>query len=329
MIMRKIVDGFLKPIFLIARELFPYILIIYLILFLLENLFIGIVSNNFNLNWILGVALGLGLLSVFAPEISEEPVANQPQRSDYILVVVLAIIGGIIIFAKVELAGLVRWMTAGVSAGLIALVGVVLLGKDEEIEDEPVQQSNWDNLQEPVKRIGRPEWVGWIRRMGRRFLTYRVRLPLVYVLAFVILTAIFLPQNVMRLAERLGRPLTQPQPTETVPESPLPSPYFWDDLNNPEALTIDPDILIRILNGGAEKGAAASASAILKTNGYAQVSVGNAEHYDYTNVVMMFRAEDKAQASVIKKLLSTLYTTIIETPAEASASGITVILGAK
>lgn len=324
MVMRKIVDGLFKPIFLIARELFPYALIIYLILFLLENLFIGIVSNNFSLNWVLGVVLGLGLLSALAPDISEEQTEQKPQRNDYLLVIVMAIIGGVVIFAKLEATGWIRWITAGVSAGLVALVGIVLLGDDkEEITEEITPRES--SLEQPVRQS---DWLKLLRRVGRRFLIYRVRLPLVYVLTFVVLTAFLVPQNVVRLTERLWRLPALPQPTEET-ILPAPSPYFWDDYNSAENLSVESMLPVTILNGGAEKGSAASASAILRKNGYSKVSVGNAQRYDYTDVILMFKTEDKAQASIIKRLLSPSYPMIIETPAEATESGITLILGSK
>lgn len=320
----------LKPIFVFAREIFAYALLAYLLLFLFESLFTGFVSNSINMNWVLAAVMGLGLLSTLGPEAPEEKNEGVVKKSDYGLVIGLALIGGVIIFAKLELTGLVRWITAGVSGGLIALVGVVLLGKDEEKIDEVARVPQAEgSLEEPVAGARRPEWISYSRRMGRRFLTYHVRLPLVYVLAFVVITAFFVPQNVRWLAERLWSP-AQPQPTATVlPQSPTPTPYFWDDYNKAENLSVDPKLPIAILNGGAEKGSAASASAILREGGYTQVEVGNAQRYDYTDVVMMFRTQDKAQASVIKQLLSSLYPKIIEAPAEATASGITIILGSQ
>ena len=66
----------IKTILSGAKNLFVVSLIIYLVLFLLEITLPGFVSNNFNLNWVLGVVLVLGALAAFAPEEEESPFAK-------------------------------------------------------------------------------------------------------------------------------------------------------------------------------------------------------------------------------------------------------------
>ncbi|MBU1327513.1 hypothetical protein KKB64_02780 [Patescibacteria group bacterium] len=103
--MKKIKDYFrnITVFFSLARDIFPYALLSYLILFLLENLFPDFVSNNFSLNWVLVAVLASGLLAAFAPEDKAERVEKEhATSSDYLLTAGLGVLGAVIIFAKME-----------------------------------------------------------------------------------------------------------------------------------------------------------------------------------------------------------------------------------
>ena len=58
----------MKNFFKLAKELFAFFLVLYLILFLLETIFPGFASNNFSLDWMLGIVLLSGIIAAFDPE---------------------------------------------------------------------------------------------------------------------------------------------------------------------------------------------------------------------------------------------------------------------
>lgn len=309
-----------------ARDSFPYALIFYLVLFLLENLISGFVSNNFSLNWILGLVLLLGLLAAFAPEAKEKPEDKPVGKNDYLLVAGLGLIGSAIIFAKLEMNLVLRWITTLVSGGLIMLMGyVVLTGRDEEDFGE-IPAETRDNA--PLFPFQLQNALTFIKRIARLFLLRRVELPLAYVLLFAVVTAFLIPKNVNMLANALRRPTPAPV-AESQESTSTVEPFFWDDMNQFVPIPPSIDLPISILNGGGDRGAASTFSAVLKDNGFARVTVGNADRYDYTNAQIRFAEADKPQANIIKRLLLTEYPLVFEMPAEASDSGVTVILGIK
>ena len=131
----KQVLNMVRSFFTIIRDIFPYILILYLILFLLENLFTGFVSNNIDLNNVLVVVLFLGFLSVFAPiqEQKEEP----HQKNDLYLIVGLVIAAFFILFFKMKDPGIEEFIIAFGSGILVAILSaIVLYSSDIEQEEQ-------------------------------------------------------------------------------------------------------------------------------------------------------------------------------------------------
>jgi len=325
--MKKLYQS-IRTVFSLARDVFPYALLSYLVLFLLENLFPGFVSNNFSLNWVLVAVLVFGLLAAFAPEgVKIEP-EKPVGRNDYLLVAVLGLVGGAVVFAKLEMGLVLRWVTTLVSAALIMLVGfVTLTGGDEEaeeFEEEPQGHREYNGM--PVIRWSKVLRI--LKHIVRPFLLYRVKLPLAYVLLFALCTAFLIPKNITTLANALRRPASPTVPG--TPElTPATEPFFWDDMNQWNNFSPSGDIHISVLNGGSDQGSAASVSATLRDAGFTNVTAGDAQHHDYTNAAIFFRPEDKPQSSIIKRLLQQEYPLILELPADATASGITVLLGTK
>lgn len=309
-----------QSFFSLARDVFPYALIFYLVLFLLENLFPGFVSNNFNLNWVLGAVLALGLLAAFAPERKEEREESPIGRNDYFLMAGLGFIGGAIVFAKLDAGAVLRWITALVSGGLIVLMGfVVLTGKDEEIKEVP---------EIPAETRETVPFSHYLKRAMRPLLVRRVELPLAYVLVFAVFTAFLIPNHVATIANALRRPA--PVPLAETPELiSTAEPFFWDDMNEFVSIRPSDDLRISVLNGGGDLGAAATFSAVLADYGFGNVTAGNAQGFDYTNAQIRFKEADKPQANIIKQLLKRDYPVVVELPQESTTSGITVILGKK
>lgn len=109
----------------------------------------------------------------------------------------------------------------------------------------------------------------------------------------------------------------KPSPTPT----PSPSP-------KPSVKTISLPIII--LNGGAEKGTAASMSATLKERGFSNVSTGNADKYDYEQATIKYREEDLKIAEQLAEILkSEQYNSVTKTAIATTVAEIRVIIGKK
>ncbi len=306
----------------LARELFPYALIFYLVLFLLENLLPGFVSNTFNLNWVLITVLGLGFVAAFAPDDDTQDLKpTVPTRNDYAIIAGLGVVGAVLMYFKLDATLLLRLITAAVVFALIMYMGVVILKGDEEETDE-YQETKIDRM--PQRDV---DMLVSVRRNLKHLLLLRVRIPVVYLLLVVIALAIFIPKNILLLSRSIRSVPAENNKTATASAQIEQLPFFWDDMNNVNYLAIS-GVPIAILNGGADEGSAASYSAELRDRGFTNITTGNADKYDYTNAQIRFRIENKPEENVIKQVLQEKYPEILELPADASQSGIIVILGA-
>jgi len=208
---------------------------------------------------------------------------------------------------------------------------VVLFGEDEKEEPETEEEVRIPVETTSARVSPGLQWAQ-VTRLAREYIRFllvrRVQLPLAAVLVFAVFTAFLIPKNMALISGSLRR--TDSKEVAKAPSpTPSPEPYFWDDFNRPEFIEPVADIAITVLNGGAEKGAAASVSALLTDRGFVNVTVGNADRFDYTDATVFFHPQDKAQASVVKSAVREMYPLVSEAPAEATASGITVILGEK
>lgn len=119
----------------LAKDIFEVSLVSYLIFYLIDQIKQGFVSDFFNLNYILGVAIVSGIISAFSKEeeSSTGPVEEKHLTiRDYIFIIVLAIIGATIIFYKIQGLGWLSWLVSIMAGVLIVVVSILLLSKDEE-----------------------------------------------------------------------------------------------------------------------------------------------------------------------------------------------------
>ncbi|MEI8232923.1 MAG: hypothetical protein WCG44_04235 [bacterium] len=111
--------------------LFSFSLVLYLVLFLIENIFPGFVSHIFSLNYLLYPVLLFGIISSLYPLTEQEqktmsPVADKFKASDAYLAILLSILGGILIYYKIELEAPLR-MIISVLAGLLILLTSLMI----------------------------------------------------------------------------------------------------------------------------------------------------------------------------------------------------------
>ena len=112
-----------------CQESFTYILAIYLILFLLENILPGFVSNTFDLNYILYLLIAVGVVSSFGdtPPVAE---ASAPSVWDYVLTVSLSLLGAVLIYLKTDLSFPLHLTVSILSGVLIFLTSLFTLVPD-------------------------------------------------------------------------------------------------------------------------------------------------------------------------------------------------------
>lgn len=115
---------------------------------------------------------------------------------------------------------------------------------------------------------------------------------------------------------------------ETAPETD--TVKVGESVSNDEGDDIK-QVAIAVLNGGGVKGSAASVTALLKKEGYQNVTPGNTQK-DYTGITIYFASGKERVANEIKKILlkqypKTISKGAVEADKETSSSPIVVIFG--
>lgn len=119
--------GVLNTFLFITKDLFAFSLIFYLILFILETIFPGFVSNNFNLNWALGVVVLLGIVSALSPAERASRTRKKSKTSDCLISISLGILGGALIFYQIQLVSTLTIITAVIGGMLIVIISLAIL----------------------------------------------------------------------------------------------------------------------------------------------------------------------------------------------------------
>src|SRR3989344_3020430 len=92
----------------LINHIFQSLLVSYLILLLIEQIWTGSVSLYFNLNYLLIAVIIAGILDVFSEH--EEPKKEKTKWWDYVFISILGILGLIIIKFKTGALGWLSWL---------------------------------------------------------------------------------------------------------------------------------------------------------------------------------------------------------------------------
>jgi hypothetical protein len=124
----------MKPIFKgnlasIINHLFQTLLVTYLLLLLIDQIWSGFVSLYLNINYLLIIVIVLGVLDIF----SEHPQLNIKKANwkDYLFILLLGIAGFIIIKFKTSSLGALSWVISIIAGILIILLSILIL-EDEK-----------------------------------------------------------------------------------------------------------------------------------------------------------------------------------------------------
>ena len=114
----------------IINDVFQSLLVLYLILLLVEQVWQYSVSMYLNLNYLLIIVIIAGILSVFTKQKrrKKEPVIWK----DYAYITILSIIGFIIIFIKTQELGWLSYVISIIAGILIFLLSLLVLEEDEQ-----------------------------------------------------------------------------------------------------------------------------------------------------------------------------------------------------
>lgn len=116
----------------IINYLFQSLLVTYLILLLIEQIWSSSVDIYLNLNWLLVIVIVVGILDVFSQHKKQE--YKKPIKKDYVYVALLGIAGFVIIKFKTSQLGWLSWLISIIAGILIILLSLLVLGEDEEDE---------------------------------------------------------------------------------------------------------------------------------------------------------------------------------------------------
>lgn len=114
----------------LINHTFQVLLVTYLILLLIEQIWTGLVSLYLNLNYLLVIVIIFGILDVFSeiPEKQKETIS----KKDYILIFSLGILGFIILKYKTVDLGFLSWIISSIAGILIILLSLLVLEEENE-----------------------------------------------------------------------------------------------------------------------------------------------------------------------------------------------------
>jgi len=114
----------------LVNYLFQTLLVTYLVLLLVEQIWSGLVSVYLNLNYLLVVVIVAGVLDVFSEHSPKKK--EKVRKLDYWFVVILGVLGfGIIKFKTGDL-GWLSWVISIIAGVLIILLSLLVLEDEDE-----------------------------------------------------------------------------------------------------------------------------------------------------------------------------------------------------
>ena len=126
-----------------AKHVFSFVfqtlLVIFLLVLLVREFYPAKINSYININWFMIVVIVFGALSIIFPpaktgEMNEE---KDPTWKDKALIIVLALLGGVIIYLKLKNLGWIGIVIPILGALIIGLLSwLVLTEKDEDQDNE-------------------------------------------------------------------------------------------------------------------------------------------------------------------------------------------------
>ena len=137
----------------LISTIFQSLLVTYLILLLIEQIWGGSVSTYLNLNYLLIIVIIIGVLDVFSEH--KKQIFQKANWKDYGLISILGIAGFLIIKFKTAQLDWLSWLISIIAGILIILLSLLVLEEDEE----DTKKQSTKNLKENKPMKNRTKWI--------------------------------------------------------------------------------------------------------------------------------------------------------------------------
>ncbi len=119
----------------ISSELFNSLLITFLLLLLIENIWENSVSEHINLNYLMLIVLIFGIISIYSSSAAGNMnTGGRATRKEYFIIVCIGIAGMMIIWSKIKYMGFISYPISIISGILIVLLSILML-EENDIRD--------------------------------------------------------------------------------------------------------------------------------------------------------------------------------------------------
>lgn len=119
----------------IIREIFKVSLVSYLLLYLIDNYQIGFVSDYFNINILLTIALITGVITIiFKEETLDDNLQKSLTKMDYLFIIIIGIISSLLVYFNIKEIGKLAYLISAVTGVIIILISILLL-KDSSADE--------------------------------------------------------------------------------------------------------------------------------------------------------------------------------------------------
>lgn len=299
--MRKI-SSIIKPLIDFSAFIFPFSIIFYLFLFLLENVFIGFVSNIFDLNYFLIPILAFGFFALFFEEKrSHGREIENSKLNDFFLITFMIIFSFMLLLYKTRDIGKTGLLISVSGSLLVALIVIVTRLFSEEKENLTIIDGA---KSESARDLA----------ISNFFLS-RVTIIITIVITIALAAGIYFyliqPKKAAEVVAINNAPIPIPTPTIIPP-----------DIN----LLTKTQIIIA--NASGKRGVATALADFLKQKKFGNVKTGTSPVIE-KDIVIRFNDKDATVAAYLSVLLTKDYNIINLLPMQGSQSGIMVTLGSQ
>jgi len=328
----------IKTILMASKNLFTGLLIVYLVFFLLEVVLPGFISNNFNLNWVLGAVMVLGVLAAFAPEEDVEEKVEKLKKTDYLIFIGLGVIGGLLMFYKSDLTILPRIILAVVSTILISGFSLLLLVMDdkETIEEEVITEGETPSKVTKIQL--KLEFKKIIHLIKQRLTGFRrvflkpISLPAGALLIILILFGASFIRPVKESEEETGKIQEIVEKiSDNQLKEPAVAPFLAEEFSYVPSLGPTDqqmsEALITVLNGNTQVGSASAMASYLRDRDFKISTIADADKHDYQNAIVRFTPEQQMIANYLIQVVKNIYPIVEAGPTATDSGEIILILG--
>jgi hypothetical protein len=128
------------------HELFSTLLVTYLILLLIENIWETSVSAHLNLNYMLIITILSGVITALTTKEEDvpEPESVKTTTTEYLFILLAGLAGAVIIWYKTQEIGKISYIISILSGILIVMLSIIVMEEDEtdDVTNNKSQKSN-------------------------------------------------------------------------------------------------------------------------------------------------------------------------------------------